>query len=298
MTSMSRVHCLNICDEALTNKPHLAAVFDAKWRSDFRTELLKQGEFATIGLPIAYWLPAMGSLTPSMFPPETQMRVEHGLEVLWPQMSPSEQREVSRRLRSNALAACEELLAAAAFADQFGSTAVRWPSVPRNVQRPEFFVECPAPRWAVECKGLQDNEPVRDLNAEMLRTGQPCSVVLDLNHDPNRMHTAVVEKIKRAQGGSSAFIILTSYTPWLWPVAMQSVMYRILHDSAAIGLDPSELPVGVACLFWTVVQGIWFSDSGCAAASIGPEMRERIRRAIVEGFVRRGDGEVLTEASW
>lgn len=296
---MSRADYLNKCDAALADKPRLSAVFDPTWRAAFRADVLAQPESAVVGYPTAYWLPMMDLLGPDMFPPEIQARVETGLEVLWPQMTPDDQREFVGRLRSHdPMAACDELLATAAFAAEFGPTAIRWPVAARGQRRPEFFVECPPSRWAVECRFLQDNAQVRSLNAGMMQTGQGWIAHLDPNHDPTRMQRAVVEKIKRAQGGGPVVIILTSYTPWLMPDAMQAVIRRILRDFASIGLAESELPVGVACLTWTIVQGVWFSDAACAAASIDAAMRERIRRAIVSGFVSRGDGALLTEAGW
>jgi hypothetical protein len=121
---------------------------------------------------------------------------------------------------------------------------------------------------------------------------------LEPNHDPTRMQRAIVKKITRKQGRGPIFIILTSYTPWLMPDSMQAVIRGILRDATSVGLRESELPVGVACLTWTIVQGIWFSDAACAAASIDAALRDRIRRAIVSGFVSRSDGALLTEAGW
>lgn len=296
---VSRADYLDKCDAALADKPRLSAVFDPAWRAAFRAEVLAQPETALVGYPTAYFLPMMDICVPGMFPPEIQARVEAGLDILWPQMSPDDQREFAGRLQStDPMAACDELLAAAAFAAEFGRSVIRWPTAPRDQRKPEFFVECPTPRWAVECRSLQDNAQVRSLNAGIMQTGQGWIAHLDPNHDPARMQRAVVEKIKRAQGGGPVVIILTSYTPWLMPEAMQAVIRRTLRDSASIGLAESELPVGVACLAWTIVQGVWFSDAACAAASIDGAMRERVRHAIVRGFVSRGDGVLLTEAGW
>jgi hypothetical protein len=296
---VSRAEYLDKCDAALADKPRLSAVFDPAWRAAFRAEVLAQPESAEVGYPTAYWLPMMDVMSPGMFPPRIQASIDAGLDVLWDQLSERERREFIGRIRvHDGMAACDELLAAAAFASEFGREAVRSPTAARDQRKPEFFVECPPTRWAVECKLLLDNKEVRSFNAGMMQTGAGWVASLDPDHDPNRMQWAVVEKVRRAQGGGPVVILLTSYTPWLMPEAMQAVIRRILSDFASIGLAESELPVGVACLTWTIVQGVWFSDTVCAAASIDAAMRERIRRAIVSGFVSRGDGALLTEAGW
>ncbi len=132
----------------------------------------------------------------------------------------------------------------------------------------------------------------------MVRTGQPWIAPARTGRDANRMRAAIVDKIKRAQGGGPTFIVLTSYTPWLMPAEMEAVIRQVLREPATVGVAEAELPVGIACLFWTVVQGVWFSDSACAAASIDGPLRERIRRAIVRGFVPRTDAVLLTEGDW
>ena len=296
---MSRAEYRNVCDAALADKPRLSAVFEPTWRASFWADVLAQPEAAAASGPVAYWLPMMGQLEPGLFPPKLHAGVEAGLEVLWPQMTPDDQREFAGRLRSHdPIAACDELLAAAGFATEFGHSAVRWPSAARGQRKPEFFVECPTTRWAVESRFLQDNAQVRSLNAGMMESERGWIAHLEPNHDPTRMQRAIVKKITRKQGRGPIFIILTSYTPWLMPDSMQAVIRGILRDATSVGLRESELPVGVACLTWTIVQGIWFSDAACAAASIDAALRDRIRRAIVSGFVSRSDGALLTEAGW
>jgi hypothetical protein len=296
---MSRVNYLSICDAGLVDKPLLASVFPSRWREAFRRGILATPPDVVPGYPMAYSLPMLQEIHPSIYPADIQTRIESGLATLWPQMSVDDRSEMATRLRDgDSIAACDEMLAASAFARQFGAAAVRWPVVPKGQRRPEFFVEVDSKRWAVECKSLQDNDHVRELNAFMLATGEPWIASLDPNDDSNRLRRQVVKKIKRAQGGGPSVILLLSQTPWLMPSSMDEEIRRILCTPSTVGLGPAERPIAVACLILTTVQGVWFCDSACAAAGIQPALRERIRKAIAEGFVLRGDGAMLTESGW
>lgn len=297
--TMNRADHLNTCDTGLADKPLLATVFHPEWRAALRQEVLAMPADAVPGYPMPYWLPMMQETHPSIYPADIQARVESGLATLWPQMSTDDRSEMTTRLRDgDSIVACDEILAAAAFARQFGAAAVKWPVAPKGQRRPEFFVEFDSKRWAVECKSLQDNAQVRELNANMLATGQPWVASLDLNHDPNRLRREVIKKIKRAQGGGPSVVLLSSQTPWLMPGSMDEQIRRILCTPSAVNLSTAERPIAVACLTFTIVQGVWFCDSACASAGIDPALRERIRKAIAEGFVLRGDGAMLTECAW
>lgn len=296
---MSRADYLNRCDASLADKPRLAAVFDPAWRADLRARALAEPQDPTFGYPVAYWWPMLDVMSPGgAFDPEIQTRVEMGLDVLWPKMSDRDRSDVTARLRAGGPSVCDELLAAAAFAAEFGREAVMLPAVAPHERKPEFFVDVPPARWAVECRHLQDAREVRDRNDQMIRTGQPWMAPAQPDRDANRLRAAIVGKIKRAQGGGPTFIILTSYTPWLMPDEMQAIVRQILREPRSVGVAETDLPIGIACLFWTVVQGVWFCDSVCAAASIDGPLRERIRRAVVRGFVPRTDVALLTEAGW
>ncbi|MCC6426053.1 MAG: hypothetical protein IT435_04460 [Phycisphaerales bacterium] len=296
---MSRADYLNRCDAALADKPRLAAVFDAAWRGDLRARALAEPQDPAFGYPTAYWWPMLDLMSPGgAFAPEVQARMETGLDVLWPKMTERDRSDVTARLRAGGPSVCDELLAAAAFAVEFGREAVTLPTAAPHERKPEFFVEVPPARWAVECRQLQDAREVQVRNDQMIRTGQPWITPAQPDRDANRLRSAIVGKIKRAQGGGPTFIILSSYTPWLMPDEMQAVVRRILREPGSVGLAESDLPIGIACLFWTVVQGVWFCDPACAAASIEGPLRERIRRAVVRGFVPRTDTEILTETGW
>lgn len=295
---MGRADYLDKCDAALADKPHLSAVFDQGWRANLRARALAEPQDPAFGYPTAYWWPMLEVLDRVAFPSEIQARIETGLDVLLPKMVARDRSEVSARLRAGGPSVCDELLAAAAFAAEFGREAVTVPAAAPHERKPEFFVEVPPARWAVECRQLQDNREVQARNDQMIQTGQPWIAPARPSHDANRMRGAIVDKIRRAQGGGPTFIILTSYTPWLMPDEMQAVVQGILCEPASVGLTEADPPIGIACLFWTVVQGAWFCEPACAAASIDGPVRERIRRTIVRGFVPRTDVALLTESGW
>jgi hypothetical protein len=291
---MSRAEYLDRCDAGLRDKPHLAGVFEPAWRESFRREILAMDPEELPGYPMAYFLPMMHEMHPDFYPADTQARVERGLAIVWPQMSGAERAELTKRLREgDNIVACDELLAAAAFAAEFGDSAVKWPTAPKGQRRPEFFVEADFGKFAVECRTIQDNDRVRDLNATMMATGQPWVDSLDPNHDPNRLRSALVRKIQRAQGGGPAVVLLMSQTPWIMPDRMDEEVRRVLCTPSAVKLSPTELPIAVACLTLTIVQGVWFSDTSCRTAGVDATARERIRSAITRGFVARGDGNLL-----
>jgi hypothetical protein len=296
---MSRAEYLDRCDAGLRDKPHLAGVFDPAWRESFRREILAMDPEELAGYPMAYFLPMMHEMHPGFYPADTQARVERGLAILWPQMSGAERAELAKRLREgDNIIACDELLAAAAFAAEFGDQVIKWPSAARGQRRPEFFVKADFGKFAAECRAIQDNDRVRDLNATMVATGQPWIASLDPNHDPNRLRSALVRKIQRAQGGGPAVVLLMSQTPWIMPDRMDEEVRRVLCTPSTVKLSPTELPIAVACLTLTIVQGVWFSNTACRTAGVDATARERIRGAITRGFVARGDGNLLTEASW
>lgn len=296
---MSRAENLDRCDAGLRDKPHLGFVFDPAWRESFRCKIVAMAPEELPDYPMAYSLPMMHEMHPGFYPADTQARVERGFAVLWPQMNVAERAELAKRLREgDNIIACDEVLAAAAFADEFGESAVKWPTASKGERRPEFFVEAEFGRFAVECKAIQDNDRVRDLNATMMATGQPWVASLDPNHDPNRLRSALVRKIQRAQGGGPAVVLLMSQTPWIMPDRMDEEVQRVLCTPSTVKLSPTELPIAVACLTLTIVQGVWFSDTACRATGVDAAARERVRGAITRGCVTRGDGNLLTEASW
>jgi len=296
---MSRAEYLDHCDSGLCGKPHLESIFDPAWRESFRSRVLAMTAEENPGYPMAYFLPMMHEMHPDFYPADMQARVERGIAVLWPQLSENERAELSKRLREgDNIIACDELLAAAAFAAEFGDSAVKWPSAPRGQRRPEFFVEAGASKFAVECKAIQDNDSIRDMNATMVATGQPWIASLDPNHDPNRLRSALVRKIERAQGGGPAVVMLMSQTPWIMPDRMDAEVRRVLCTPSAVKLSPAELPIAVACLSLTIIQGVWFSESACMDPGVDAVVRERIRTAITQGFVARKDGKLLTETTW
>lgn len=297
--TMHRAEILDRCDAELRDKPHLATVFDPAWRESFRREILAMAPETLPGYPMAYFLPIMHGMHPGFYPADTQARVERGLAIVWSQMNGADRAELTKRLREgDGIIACDELLAASAFAAEFGDQVIKWPSAPMGQRRPEFFVEADFGKFAVECKAIQDNESVRGLNAAMMATGQPWIASLDHNHDPNRLRSALVRKIQRAQGGGPAVIMLMAQTPWIMPDRMDEEVRRVLCTPSAVKLSPADLPIAVACLTLTTVQGVWFSDTACRAAGVDAAARERIRGAITRGFVARGDGNLLTESSW
>jgi len=233
-----------------------------------------------------------------MFPSDLQARVERGVEVLWDQMGERDRVEFIARLRGGDGSAFEELLAAEAFAGEFGPEAIKWPSAAPNERKPEFYVECGGGTWAVECRHLLDQKEIRMLNQSMLETGGSWIASIDSQIDRNRLRAAIVKKIQRAQGGGATVILLNSYTPWLMPDEMQDVVRRILETPREVGLEPEQLPIAIACLFVTTVQGVWLCRSALESAGIDETLGERIRGAISNGFVQRGDGVSLTERSW
>ena len=297
-TPEDRARYLDTCDGALADKPRLAAAFDPEWRAHFRKRILALPASAQPGYPWVYWLPMMHNMFPEMFPADLQARVERGLESLWDQMEERDRAGFIARLRDGDGSAFEELLAAAAFAAEFDPAAIKWPSAAPDERKPEFYVECDGVTWAVECRHLLDQKEIRQLNQSMLETGGSWIASIDPQIDRNRLRAAIVKKIQRAQGGGPTVILLNSYTPWLMPDEMQQVVRRILERPNEVGLDPEQLPVAIACLFMTITQGVWLCDRVCNIACIDAALRERIRRAIVNGFVQRGDGALLTELNW
>lgn len=294
-TPADRARYLDACDGALADKPRLARAFDPAWRAEFRERILALPADAQPGYPWLYWLPIMHSMFPQMFPTDLQARAERGLDALWEQMSGRDQSEILQRLRAGDGSAFEELVAAAAFADEFGRDAVRWPEATSEQRRPEFRVESGGLTWAVECRHLLDQEEVRALNQSMLQFGGSWIASIDPQIDRSRLRSALVRKIQRAQGVGPTIILLTSYTPWLMPDEMQEVVLRILETPSEVGLVPEQLPVGITCLCMTIVQGVWLCDDACNRAGIPEPLKDRIRRAIVNGFVARGDGVLMTE---
>lgn len=296
---MSRADYLNTCDLGLAGKPLLASIYTDEWRAKFRKELLAMPADALPGYPMGYFLPTMHSMHPALYPADMQERFERGLAVLWTQMNETERGELAARLRDgDSMAACDELLAAAGFAGEFGKSSIKWPTSARGQRRPEFCVEADNARWAVECKALQDNAQVRGLNATMMATGEPWVASLDPDHDPNRLRRELVKKIERAQGGSAAVVLLVSQTPFLMPDRMEEEVRRVLCTPSKVRLSAERLPIAVACLSLTIVQGVWFCKSSCLRLGVTEATRDRIRAAITYGFVPRGDGQLLTEAEW
>lgn len=293
-----RARYLDTCDAALADKPRLAAAFDPEWRAEFREHILALPPDAQPGYPLVYWLPMMHAMFPEMFPAHLQACVEVGLDALWDQMNERDHAELLGRLRSGDGSAFEELLASAAFATEFGPTAIKWPSAAPDERKPEFYIECDGVTWAIECRHLLDQEEIRLLNQSMLETSGSWIASIDPQIDRHRLRAAIVRKIQRAQSGGPTVILLTSYTPWLMPDEMQQVVRRILETPAEVNLAPEQLPIAIACLYITIVQGIWICRSACDSAGIGADSVPRIRRAIVNGFVTRGDGQLLTEQDW
>lgn len=294
-TPDDRARYLDRCDAALADMPRLTVAFDPDWRAGFRERILALPPDAQPGYPWVYWLPMMHAMFPEMFPAHLHARVEFGLDVLWDQMNDRDEAELLGRLRGGDGSAFEELLAAAAFAHEFGRAAVKWPAAAPDERKPEFYVECDGVTWAIECRHLLEQEEIRRLNQTTLETTGSWIASIDPQIDRNRLRSAIVRKIQRAQGGGPTVILLSSYTPWLMPDEMQEVVRRILGTPGEVGLDPERLPVAIACLHTTIVQGIWLCGTACDTARIDGELRERIRRAIVNGYVARGDGRLLTE---
>jgi hypothetical protein len=298
---MRTVDYLSICDAGLMDKPVLASIYDEAWREQFRRNILALPDNALLGWPMGYYLPILHSIHPAFYPADTQLRIEAGLAVLRKQVNETEWGELASRLRgSDSLVACDELLAAAAFAGEFGESAIKWPDAAKGQRRPEFFVESCNARWAVECKALQDNERVRELNATMLETGEGWGATFGTRHDSSRLQRELVRKIKRAQGGNAnaTVIIVVSQTPFLTPDMMAEEVQNVLCSPSEVDLDVTQLPIAVACLTFTVVQGVWLCKSACDRHGIDEAVRDRIRVAITRGFVLRGDGVVLPDAEW
>ncbi len=296
---MRTVDYLSICDAGLMDKPFLASIYNEAWREQFRRNILALPDNALLGWPMGYYLPILHSIHPAFYPADTQMRIEAGLAVLRKQVNETEWGELASRLRvGDSLVACDELLAAAAFAGEFGDSTIKWPAAPKGQRRPEFFVEICNARWAVECKALRDNERVRELNATMLATGEPWVASFVPNHDSNRLCRELLNKIKRAQGGSAAVVLVDSQTPFLTPDMMEEEVRRVLCSPSKLDLMPEQLPIAVACLTFTIVQGVWFCQAACDRHGIDPSIRERVRDAITCGFVPRGDGMVRSEQRW
>lgn len=255
--------------------------------------------------PVSSQTPDSGLLSrlhevcPDFYPSDMQDRANSGLAILWPQMSHGDRSEMTTRLRyTDSIAAYDELLAADAFARQFGTAAIKWPDAPKGHRRPEFFVEFGSTRWAVECTALQDNDDVRELNTIMQATGQPWIEPLDPMRDPDRLHKKAVKKIERDQGRGPTVLLLSPRTPWLMPDTMDAVIQPILCTPSEVNIAPDKLPIAIACLTFSVVQGVWFCDSACTSTGIDRALRERIRNAITGGFMPRRDGSMFTESAW
>lgn len=293
-TREDRIKYLDICDAPLGTKPRLASVYDQQWRQEFRAEILALPDDSVAGYPAVYWLPMLHRMNAEVFPVDLQERVEYALGAVWDQISDRDRADMTGRLRKGDFSALEELLAAAAFAKEFGRAAIIWPNTRRDERRPEFFVESDGVKWAVECRHLQDRREIRDQNEIMLQTGESWVVPAQPDKDRQRLCRAIVKKIHRAQGDGPTVILLTSLTPWLMPEDMEEIVRLIFDRPSDMRLSSGDLPIAIACFFLTVVQGVWFCDDVCAKAGITVDLQDRIRAAIMQGFVERIDTVAAT----
>lgn len=284
----SRLQALDRCDAALADKPNLASVFDEEWRASFRARA-EADHNPYFGFPTAYYWPEL---------PDRQLheRIEAGLGLMLSKMTPTPRRELCGRLRQGHAAPCDELIAADAFALEFGGDAVTAPT--GAAKKPEFFVESEGVRWAVECKALFDSAHYVALNDAAIASGKNCWIDArsDLDREKCRFQRAIVEKIAANQGGGPVVLMVVSRTAWLMPDEMQAVVCRILRQPEAVGLAVAQLPLAIACLYATTLHGVWFSPATCAAAGFSRALCERIRAALISQYVPRPGGPALSEA--
>lgn len=293
---MTHQTLLRTCDGALTGKPNLAAAFDDAWREDYHRRVNALPEDESPAFPLAYLLPVKHMDFPNLFPTWMQERIERALGALVPQMSIRDKRGIFSMLRSESdSAACEEMMAAAAFGLEFGWDSLRAPHTPPNQIRPEFFVEHSGARWAVECRGLEDNARIRGLNAEALETNQCWMAPCMSDTDRRRLRDATVEKLRRHRASGPMVMLLFSRSPWLSAGDMNFVARDILSAPTAFGIGRNELPLALAYLSLNVVQGIWLCAEACRTSNIPTDLQERIRGAIQRGFISRNDGVLLSE---
>lgn len=230
-------------DAALAERPNLAAVFDRRWRREFRERTLNAQSRADLSFPNSYAKPDQEF----MHPEDYQDRLEQGLAILFPKFDEGERNHFVQRMRGDGcLSAEEELLLARGFADTFGANAITFPRVRRDQTRPEFHVSVEGRTIEIEAKGLLDSKEVQQLNESTARSGQHhwfsfSSTIGDIG----RVRSAVAKKLMSQTTADGRILVLTQYTlchmvdevvPLLRDMALDPGQFRIPQQQQALAI--------------------------------------------------------------
>ncbi len=284
---------LDECDEALSDKPYLAAIFDAQWRAEHRQTMLNAASPADVWYPSSYAKPH-NDMT---YPPDWQRRLEEGAAVLLPKLDAGERNHFVRRMRGGGcLSAEEELLLARGFARVFGPDAISFPKVNKGQDVPEFHVSVSGRTIEVEAKGLMDSDEVRRLNEYAIRSGRMCWVSCSpLIGDIGRLRAAVAKKLLSTPTGDGRVLVLTQYTPWIHPAEAIPLVRTMgtAPETFGIAADAHALAVAYVTARW--VAGVWLNEGGAQRLGFDTATREQVRHAVRESFYPREGGVFFDE---
>lgn len=284
---------LDECDEALSDKPHLAAVFDATWRAAHRQKMLNAASPADVWYPSSYAKPH----NDMSYPPDWQQRLEEGAAVLLPKLDDGERAHLIKRMRgAGCQSAEEELLLARGFARVFGPDAISFPRVDKGQDVPEFHVSVSGRTIEIEAKGLMDSAEVSQLNEYAIRSGQYswCSFSPTIG-DVGRLRAAVAKKLLSTPTGDARVLVLTQYTPWIHPAEAIPLVRTMGTAPETFGIDAKAHALAVAYVTARWVAGVWLNEGVVQRLGFDTGTREQIRRAVRESFYPRKDDVFFDE---
>ena len=285
---------LDKCDAALADKPALAEIYDAPWRSEFRDRTLSAERMADVAYPSAYAVHVLELF----FPPDYQKRINDGAAILLPKLCSTDRNHLVSRMRgAGCLSAEEELLLARGLAQEFGADAIHPPPGTPDRPRPEFVLCANGHEIDVEAKGLLESQQVQQLNECARRFGTGGWFTFGQVDSPHRLRAGLARKMLRGREGVPRIVTLTQYTPWLTPDITVPLVRQLAMcpNDFSIPEPKHALAIGYVCQ--RGIQGIWFNRSVQEAHGIDAELRERLRRAIRESFYPRPDSVFLDEAA-
>jgi len=229
------------------------------------------------------------------YPPDYQLRLEEGAEVLRRVSSSSEwEHLVSRLRRGNSLSAEEELLLARGFALEFGTENIVRPNLPTNAPRPEFALRVYGKEIFVEAKGQLDSETVQRLNRQAMETGQGGWFSHDPKiADPNRIINAVRDKILKNHPNQPTILVFTQYAAHHERDVVADTLRRMAQTPDEFGIPRDRRAIATVYVFERLLQGIWFSTHTLVEHSVEASFCDRLRRALLGAFYPRPDGILL-----
>ena len=278
---------LDRCDAALNDKTALANIFNSYWRSQFRRNVVKANAIRNVAYPISYAVPILCSILPDRY----QYRLEEGLGILLPKLSPGDRNNLVERMRCNGSpSAEEELLLARGFALEFGPDSIKGHYGNANSKRAEFSVRLNGMDVDIEAKGLIDSQRVQQLNKGARLSAQD----FWFSNDPainsvGRLRTKLGRTLSDATPNRPLILTLTQYSTW--PPADESVRMarQISMDPTSIGVDEDKFPLAVALICRLYIQGVWFNNRALISHDVDQYLRERLRNAVRNSFYPRPD---------